>query len=108
MKGEAVDQYFEAVLQLRNPNDEAVRCIVNAVKKRKGVFIAKQSKVKGGIDFYISSQRFTRTLGKILKKSFKGDLKVTKRLYGTDRQKSKVLYRGTVLFRIEEEKKEEE
>ena len=108
MKGEIIDQYFEAVLQLRNPNDEAVNCIVNAVNKRKDVFIAKKSKVKGGIDFYISSQRYTRSLGKLLKKSFKGELKVTRRLYGVDRQTSKLIYRGTVLFRIEEEKKEED
>ena len=95
-------QYYEAVLQLRNPNKEAINCIVNAINKRKDVFIAKQAKVEGGIDFYISSQRFTRSLGKKLKKSFKGELKESKRLYGMNRQTSRQVYRGTILFRIEE------
>ncbi len=102
MKQEKSDQYYEAVLQLRdNLPKEAINCVVNAVNKRKGVFIAKQVKLKTGIDFYISSQRFTRTLGKLLKKSFKGKLVESKKLYGMDRQKSKLIYRGTVLFRFE-------
>jgi len=95
------DQYYEAILQLRNPNKEAVNCIINAVNKRKDVFIANQVKLKTGIDFYISSQRFTRSLGKLLKKSFKGELKESKKLYGVDRQKSKQIYRGTILFRLD-------
>ncbi|TKJ17268.1 hypothetical protein CEE44_01910 [Candidatus Woesearchaeota archaeon B3_Woes] len=102
MKQEKPDQYYEAVLQLRNnPPEESVSCVVNAIKKRKGVSIAKLSKVKGGIDIYISSQRFTRTLGKLLKKSFKGELIESRKLYGMDRQKSKKIYRGTVLFRFD-------
>ena len=108
MKQISPGQYYEAVLQLRNPNEEAVNCIINAINKRKGVFIAKQVEVKGGIDFYISSQRFTRSLGKKLKKAFKGELKESRKLYGMDRQKSKQIYRGTVLFRIEEPVEKEE
>ena len=93
-------QYYEAVLQLRNPNKEAVHCIENAINKRKDVFIAKKVKVTNGIDFYISSQRFTKSLGKLLKKSFKGELKESRKLFGFDRQKSKQIYRGTVLFKL--------
>ncbi len=101
MKQENPGQYYEAVLQLRNPHKEALKCIVNAVDKKKGVFIAKQFKVKNGVDIYISSQRFTRSLGKLLKKSFKGELVESRKLYGVNRQKSKLIYRGTVLFRFE-------
>ena len=101
MAREKPDQYYEAVLQLRNPNKEAVNCVVNAINKRKNVFIAKQVKIKTGIDFYISSQRFTRVLGKLLKKSFKGKLIESKKLYGVNRQTSRKIYRGTVLFRFD-------
>ena len=94
-------QYYEAVLQLRNPNKEAIKCIINAVDKRKDVFIAKQVELKTGVDFYISSQRFTRSLGKLLKKSFKGKLVESRKLYGLDRQRSRQIYRGTVLFRFD-------
>lgn len=100
MKQEKPNQYYEAVLQLRPCPKEALNCIVNAVNKRKNVFIAQQIKVKTGMDIYISSQRFTRTLGRLLKKSFKGEVKESKKLYGLDKQKSKQLYRGTVLFRF--------
>ena len=102
MKQEKPDQYYEAVLQLRNnPPKEAVNCVVNAINKRKGVSIAKLSKVRGGIDIYISSQRFTRSLGKLLKKSFKGKVVESRKLYGVDRQKSRLIYRGTVLFKFD-------
>ena len=95
------DQYFEATIQLRNPNEEGFNCVVNAVKKRKDVHIAKIVKAKNGIDIFISSQRFARTIGKRLKKSFKGELKESKKLFGVNRQKSKQIYRGTVLFRFD-------
>lgn len=94
--------YYEAILQLRNPHQEAINCIRNAVAGRTDVFIAKEVRQKnGGIDFYISSQRFTRSLGKKLKKSFKGELVESKKLFGVNRLTSRTLYRGTILFRIE-------
>ena len=101
MKQEKPPTYFEAVLQLRNPNEEAMNCVMNALRKRKGVFIAKKVDLKEGMDLYLSSQRFTRSIGRLLKKSFKGELVESKRLHGTDKMTSKLRYRGTVLFRFE-------
>lgn len=101
MKEEKPDRYYEAIIQLRNPNQEAVNCVINAIRKRKDVFIAKQVDHKTGIDLYISSQKFARVIGKLLKKSFKGELVESKKLYGQDRQSSRILYRGTVLFRFD-------
>lgn len=95
------NQYFEAVIQLRPFDKEVIQFIENQIKKRDGVFISKVEKVKTGINLYISSQKFARTLGKRLKKSFKGELKITKTLHTRDKLKSKDLYRGTVLFRLE-------
>ncbi|RME55066.1 hypothetical protein D6777_01810 [Candidatus Woesearchaeota archaeon] len=95
------NQYFEAVIQLRPYNEEVMRFIENQVKKQDKVFISRVEKLKTGVDIYISSQRFARTLGQKLKRSFKGELKITKTLFGRDKLKSKDIYRGTVLFRLE-------
>jgi nonsense-mediated mRNA decay protein 3 len=101
-------EYYEAIVQLRNPNQEIVNCIRNAVARRDDVFIAKEVPLKTGIDFFISSQKFAHQIGKILKKSFKGELVESRKLFAQDRQTSRVLYRRTVLFRVEEPKEEVE
>ena len=93
--------YYEAILQLRNPNQEAINCILNAVKRRKDVSIVRVEDVKDGHDFYISSQRFTKTLGKKLNQSFNGTLKESKKLYGMNRQTSRQVYRGTIFFKLD-------
>jgi len=46
MKGEIIDQYFEAVIQLRNPHKEAVKCIENAVDKERVFLLLKNLKLK--------------------------------------------------------------
>jgi len=93
-------QYYEGILQLRNPNEEVINFIRNQVKKRKGVFIANEVSLKNGVDIYLSSNKFLLSLGRKLKKSFKGELKTSKRLHGQDRLTSKLLYRGTILFKM--------
>lgn len=99
------DNYFEATLQLRPYNKEIDSWIEKQVNKREDVWIAKKVKVQGGIDIYLSSQRFTRALGNKLKRSFKGELKMSRKLFTQSRLTSKRVYRVTVLFRL---KKEEE
>jgi len=94
------DQYFEAKLQLRPFNKEIYDFVLRQVAKRKNVFISKEVKLKTGIDIYLTSQRFARSLGKKLKDTFKGELKITRTLFSRDRLKSKLVYRGTVLFRM--------
>ncbi|MEA3378763.1 MAG: NMD3-related protein [Nanoarchaeota archaeon] len=95
------NKYFEAVIQLRPYDEEVVRFIENQIKKRKNVFISNVIKLKSGIDLYISSQKFARTLGAKLKKTFKGEMKITKTLHTRDKLKSKDLYRATILFRLQ-------
>jgi nonsense-mediated mRNA decay protein 3 len=107
MKDEKVyskNQYFEAVIQLRPADDEVIRFIENQVRKRDDIFISKVEKLKTGVNFWISSQRFARTLGKKLKQSFKGELIITRTLHTRHKLTSKDLYRATVLFRVDRSK----
>lgn len=108
-------EYFEAIIQLRCEADdlsrleEVLRFIQNRIKARPKVFISKIKELPTGIDIYISSQSYARSIGKKLKKSFQGDLKITRTLHTMDRMTSKQIYRGTILFRLkpkEEEKQE--
>ncbi|MFH1455824.1 MAG: NMD3-related protein [archaeon] len=101
------NNYWEAVIQLRPFDDEVFRFIQNQVKKRKSVFISRIFEVKGGVDIYLSSQRYARSIAAKLKK-FKGEVKVTHTLHTRDNMKSKDLYRATVLFRkhVDEESNE--
>lgn len=94
-------QYFQGILQLRNCSEEIISFARQKVERENGVWIAKEKDVRGGIDFYISSNNFLRRLGRILKEKFKGVVKETSTLHTEDRQ-GKKLYRGTVLFRIPE------
>jgi len=94
-------QYFEGILQLRNQNEECVNFIKNQFKNNEKVWIAKEVKLKTGVDYWVSSNRFLLSLGKKLKKSFKGELKTSRKLYSRNRMTSKDIYRVTVLFRME-------
>ncbi len=98
------DQYFQGILQLRNPKQEVIDFLFKFVKKhaKKKVFISKEVKVKGGIDYYISSNRFLRTLGNKLQQEFGGVVTFNEQLFSYNRQTSKNVYRLNVLFRVPE------
>jgi len=91
-------QYYEGILQLRNPNKEVINFIRNQFKNNEKAHIAKQEKLKTGIDLYISSNKFLLALGKKLKKSFNGELKTSRKLHSQSRLTSKKVYRVTVCF----------
>ncbi|MBL7147548.1 MAG: hypothetical protein ISS82_01865 [Nanoarchaeota archaeon] len=92
--------YYEGILQLRNPNNEVIEFIKNQIKKREDVFITKEKKLSKGIDFHITSQKYLQILGKKLKKNFNGELKISSKLHTKNRLTSKNVYRVTVLFRL--------
>lgn len=92
--------YYEGILQLRNPNGKVIEFVRSSVDKRKDVFISKEKKVENGIDFYFSSQRFLRALGKKLKTKFSGELKESRKLHTENRLTSRKVYRVNVLFRV--------
>ena len=100
MRNQLHADYYQAKIQIRPYNEKVVRFINNQVKRDKNVFVSKVLVNKGGIDFFVSSNKFARIAGKKLKKSFKGELIESVKLHTRDRVKSKNLYRVTVCFRL--------
>jgi len=100
-KGYDVAQnYFEGTLQLRNPTKEVIQYTKNMIKEDGRAFIAKELKVKNGIDLYLSSQKFMQVIGKELQRKFGGEYNISRKLFTLKRQTSKQVYRVTVLFRL--------
>lgn len=93
-------EYYEGILQLRNPNSEILEYIKDCIGDKQGVSISKSVKLKNGIDFYISSQKFLIDFGKRLKSRFKGELKISRRIYSRSRLTSKNVYRINVFFKL--------
>jgi len=93
-------QYYEGILQLRNPNKEVIDFIERHIEGKENVFITKKEKVRNGIDFYITSKKYLQNLGRKLQNCFGGELKISSRLFSRDRQTSKNIYRVNVLFRL--------
>ncbi len=98
-------QYFEGILQLRNPNSLVMEFIHRQMEKKVGVFISKEVKLTNGVDLYFSSQRFLSNLGHKLQKTFGGELKISSSLHTVKRITSKRLYRVNVYFRLPTVKK---
>ena len=90
------EKYFEGTLQLRNPSEELLNFVANAIRKAK-VNLAKTVEYDNGIDLYLGCNKFLRSLGKKLESSFSGQLKETATLH--TRRNNKDLYRVTVLFK---------
>ena len=97
--------YFEGILQLRNPTQELLDFVRNRVRKDNKAFIAKEEPVSGGIDLYLSSNHYLQNLGMLLKKSFPGELKISRRLYSRSHLTSRQLYRVNVMFRLSDLRK---
>ena len=99
--------YFQGILQLRNCNKEVIDFVENQIEKsmREDVYVSKKVKVVGGVDLYLTSNKFLRSLGKKLKKSFNGELKESEKLFSRNRQTQKNIYRLNVLFRLTDFKK---
>lgn len=100
-----INNYFEGILQLRNAGDEVVEFVIKEVEKTTDVHIAKIKNLKTGVDIYISKQKFLRSLGNKLQKTFGGQLLFSKKLHTVHRQTSKELYRVNMLFRMPNFKK---
>lgn len=93
-------KYFEGILQLRNPSQELIRYVYKTIDKDNQAWISQAKKVRGGIDLYLSSQKYLRTLGKKLKERFPGSMKTSRKLFTIQRGTGKRLFRVNVLFRL--------
>ncbi len=96
--------YYQGILQLRDVNDEVISFVKNQIKKRSDIAITKTVRFANGLDLYITSQKFIRILGKKLKDSFGGEIKISSRLHTKNKQ-GKELYRVNLLFRLSKYKK---
>src|SRR3989338_3426183 len=91
--------YYQGILQLRNIDTEILHFIKNQITKRNDVCATKIVKHEDGIDIFLSSQKFITMVGKKLKESFGGQLKIASRLHTKSKQ-GKDLFRVNVLFRL--------
>jgi len=104
-------KYFEAVIQLRPYNEEVFAFIEHEIAQRNNpeIFISRIEELKTGIDIYMSSQRYARSLGQRMKRKFpKGELLITLKMHTWSRLRSKELSRATVLFRLRPERDDDE
>ncbi|MBS3163088.1 hypothetical protein J4427_00140 [Candidatus Woesearchaeota archaeon] len=95
--------YFEAKLQIRPADKKIIDYALSEITKRKNVFIAKEVKLKTGIDFYITSYRFAVSLARNMKRKFGGEIKISRQLYTQHYLTSKLVYRITVLYRVKKQ-----
>ena len=90
--------YYQGILQLRDASDDVMDFVYSQIQKRPDVAVTRTAKLDNGKDLYITSQKFIRILGKKLRESFGGELKVSSKLHTRNRQ-GKDLYRVNVLFK---------
>lgn len=90
--------YYQGILQLRDVNDEILDFVSRQIKKRGDVAVTKKVNLPNGMDLYITSQKFIRILGKKLKESFGGEMKMSAKLH-TRSKEGRDLYRVNVFFR---------
>lgn len=95
--------YFEAKLQLRPADPKILKYVLDEISKRKNVYIAKEVKLKTGIDLYITSYRFTVSIARNMKKKFGGEITISKQLFTQHHLTSKLVYRITVLYRLKKQ-----
>ena len=69
-------------------------------KRSEAVFVTRIEEQKTGIDIYLTSQKFARSLGPKMKKRFRGwELKMTRKIHTRDKLKSRNVYRATILMK---------
>jgi NMD protein affecting ribosome stability and mRNA decay len=93
------DDYYEAKLQLRPYDEELIGYAKKLIDENNNILIAKETEFKYGVDFLTTSQKETQKIARQLKKRFKGTVTLSRKLFGTHKQTSKMVWRVTVCFR---------
>ena len=96
------NKYYEAILQLRPRNLALIKLTLDYIKDGN-FLISKEIDKKFGLDLYLNNKKGAVNIARKLKKMFKGEIKLSRKLYSVDRMTSKRLWRVTVLFRLNEE-----
>ena len=96
-------QAYEGILQIRPNNESVLNYVYGELKRAGNVFITKEVIKKFGVDLYLTNKFFLIQLGKKLKKRFPGKITRSRSLYGKNRITSRLVYRTTVCFRLNEE-----
>ncbi len=91
-------EYYEGTLQLRNPTEEALNYVENALKEDDKVWISKRTKLPNGYDLQLSSQAFLKQTARKLKIIFGGELVQSIKETGYNKH-GKAQVRLNVLFR---------
>ena len=90
--------YYQGILQLRDVNPKVLEFVHAQLEKREDVVITRTVKHSNGVDLYITSHSFLKSLGKKLRESFGGELKTSAKLHTRNKQ-GKDLFRVNVLYR---------
>lgn len=98
-KKELASNYFQGILQIRNPSPEIIQFVKKQFDKSEH-FIAREVKVRGGIDFYSSNNRFSKKLGRQMYEQFGGEFKESAKLFTRNRITGKNVYRVNILYRV--------
>jgi NMD protein affecting ribosome stability and mRNA decay len=94
--------YFESTLQLRDVTEELINYVEDLIYQLN-IKVAKSTRLKNGMDYYLSSNNLTRDLCRRLVDKYKGEFKITSTLH--TKKKDKELFRLTFLFRQAQFKK---
>lgn len=99
-------KYFQGILQVRNVKPEMAILIEEFARRDSdaGSFINKIEGVRGGIDYYMTSNHHLRRLGIDLHRKFGGILEENPKLQTRDSLAGKDLFRVSVLLRLSDVK----
>lgn len=97
-------EYFEGILQLRNPTPEVQNFIEIELKKvsSKGSFITRTVEVKNGVDLYFTDKNRMRLIAQKVHVRFGGIIKINPQLFSHNHLSSKDLYRLNVFVKLPE------